>query len=132
MQMSALEEEYITVAEAATLLRVAPSTIRRWIREGDLPAFRMGKRRLALRRSDVDARIVPIRPGVALRHHPIYRSIADIPALTPEEIEQGLVAMEEAQRISKQILARRGGKPFPPSWKVLNDLRDERTRQLGG
>jgi hypothetical protein len=34
--------------------------------------------------------------------------------------------------LREEITARRGGKPFPPSWKVLNELRDERTRQLMG
>jgi excisionase family DNA binding protein len=50
--MRALDEEFLTVAEAATLLRVAPSTIRRWIREGDVPAHRIGRRRVALLRAD--------------------------------------------------------------------------------
>ena len=31
---------YVTPAEAATRLRVTPETIRRWIREGVLPAAR--------------------------------------------------------------------------------------------
>ena len=35
--MRAVDEEFVTVAEAAALLRVAPSTVRRWIREGDVP-----------------------------------------------------------------------------------------------
>jgi excisionase family DNA binding protein len=35
--MSAVDGEYLTVAEAATFLRVASSTIRRWIREGTFP-----------------------------------------------------------------------------------------------
>ena len=40
--MFTVDEDFVTVAEAATLLRVAPSTIRRWIREGDIPAHRSG------------------------------------------------------------------------------------------
>ena len=51
--MHALDEDYITVAEAATLLRVAPSTVRRWIRQGDVPAYRIGQRRVALRHAGV-------------------------------------------------------------------------------
>ena len=62
--MRAVDEEYLTVAEAATLLRVAPSTIRRWIREGDVPAHRIGRRRVALRRADLARLITPARPGM--------------------------------------------------------------------
>jgi hypothetical protein len=50
--------------------------------------------------------------------------------LTPEEQQRGLEALERVDVLQQQIRARRGGKPFPPSWKVLNELRDERTRQL--
>ena len=59
----AVDEEYVTVAEAATLLRVAPSTVRRWIREGDVPAYRIGRRRVALRRDDLANLITPARPA---------------------------------------------------------------------
>ena len=62
--MTALDEDYLTVTEAATLLRVAPSTIRRWIREGDVPAYRLGQRRIALRRMDLATLVTPVRPGV--------------------------------------------------------------------
>ncbi len=65
--MRALDEEYVTVAEAATLLRVAPSTIRRWIREGDVPAHRIGRRRVALRRADLARLITPARPWLQKR-----------------------------------------------------------------
>lgn len=53
--MSAIDEQYLTVAEAAERLRVAPSTIRRWIREGNPPAYRIGTRRVALHREEVEA-----------------------------------------------------------------------------
>ncbi|MGH2618270.1 MAG: helix-turn-helix domain-containing protein, partial [Thermomicrobiales bacterium] len=61
--MHALDEEYLTVAEAATLMRVAPSTIRRWIREGDLPAYRLGRRRVGLKPTDLSRMIAPARPN---------------------------------------------------------------------
>jgi hypothetical protein len=50
--------------------------------------------------------------------------------LTPEEVRQGLEAMERVKRHSEEIHASRGGTPFPPSWKIINEMRDERTRQL--
>lgn len=36
--MHAIDDDFVTVAEAAEMPRVASSTIRRWIRVGDLPA----------------------------------------------------------------------------------------------
>jgi excisionase family DNA binding protein len=129
--MPAIDEEYLTVAEAATLLRVASSTIRRWIRQGDIPAYRIGKRRVALRRSDLPGLITPLRPYAEQ-----MQSATDIEELkrrklTPEEIRQGLEAMERAIRHSDEIHGRRGGDPFPPSWILIREMREERTRQLG-
>jgi excisionase family DNA binding protein len=60
--MSALEDDFVTVSEAASLLRVAPGTVRRWIRAGEVPAYRLGPRRVALRRDDVARLVTPIRP----------------------------------------------------------------------
>jgi hypothetical protein len=51
--------------------------------------------------------------------------------LTPEEKQRGLDAMERLKALSDQILAERGGKPFSPSWKLINEARDDRSRQLG-
>jgi excisionase family DNA binding protein len=133
--MSALDEEYLTVAEAAALLRVAPSTVRRWIREGQVPAYRFGQRRVAIRRTDLDAVITPMRPNEqrVSRMTGDERTIAEAQdrRLTPEEVERGMAAFERLQELSEEIMAKRGGKPFSPSWKILNELRDERTRQLG-
>lgn len=129
--MHTIDEEYLTVAEVATLLRVAPSTIRRWIREGDVPAYRLGRRRVALKRADVATLITPTRIGTKMTDDAAIETRAEIRRLTPEERERGLAAMERARELRHQILAQRGGKLFPPSWKILNEMRDERTRQLG-
>lgn len=48
-----VDEEYVTVAEAASFLKVSPSTIWRWIDQGVLPAYRIGQRRIRLRRVDL-------------------------------------------------------------------------------
>jgi excisionase family DNA binding protein len=128
--MSVVDEEYLTVAEAATLLRVAPSTIRRWIREGDVPAHRIGRRRVALRRADLARLITPARPAAesidnATVHQPVVGR-----RLTPEEVQRALEAMDRAQQHAEETQARRGGKLFPPAWITINEQRDERTRQL--
>lgn len=123
--MQTIDEEYVTVAEAATLLRAAPSTIRRWIREGDVPAYRLGRRRVALRRNDLADLITPARklnlPGDEL---------VEVPRLTPEEKQRGLEALERTRRHRKEILARRGGAPFPSSVEIIHEMREERDRQL--
>ena len=128
--MRAVAEEFVTVAEAATLLRVAPSTVRRWIREGDVPAHRIGRRRVALRRADLTSLITPVRPGKATSDKVVGDQEWEPRRLTPEEIQQALEALDRARRHAAEIQARRGGKLFPPSWITINEQRDERTRQL--
>ena len=128
--MVAQDEEFVTVAEAATLLRVAPSTVRRWIREGEVSAYRLGQRRIGLRRGDLASLITPVRAERECASD-VSEEDAKPRRLTPEERERGLAALERMKALSDEILAERGGKPFSPSWELLNEARDERTRQLG-
>jgi excisionase family DNA binding protein len=161
--MSALEDDYLTVDEAASLLRVAPSTVRRWIRQGEVPAFRLGKRRVALRRTDLSALITPLHAGhhaagdddgawqetVALTPEEEERRLAEglamlekirqeyanepppeVRKLTEEEKERALQVLEEARQLRQEQVAKYG--IFPPSWITINEMRDERTRQLMG
>jgi excisionase family DNA binding protein len=46
-------EEFLTVAEVAERLRLNDQTVRNWIDQGKLPAFRIG-RRVRIARSDFD------------------------------------------------------------------------------
>jgi excisionase family DNA binding protein len=48
-------DEFLTVAEIAELLKLNGQTIRNWIDRGELPAVRVGSRRVRVRRSDLDA-----------------------------------------------------------------------------
>ena len=128
--MRAVDEEFVTVAEAATLLRVATSTVRRWIREGDVPAYRIGRRRVALKRDDLSNLITPARPGLETSDKVVGDQKWEPRRLTPEEQQQALEIMDRIQQRAKEIQARRGGKLFPPSWITINEQRDERTRQL--
>jgi excisionase family DNA binding protein len=128
--MFTVDEDFVTVAEAATLLRVAPSTIRRWIREGDIPAHRIGRRRVALRRADLARLITPARPSAETKDKVVADELIVGGRLTTEEKQHALEVMERARRHAAEIQARRGGKLFPPSWITINEQRDERTRQL--
>ena len=53
-----MEHEFLTINEVADLLRVSESTVRSYIRNGQLPCLKLGKGRSAavrIRRSDIDA-----------------------------------------------------------------------------
>jgi len=47
------QEEFLTVAEVAELLKLNQQTVRNWIDAGSLPAIRVG-RRVRIRRADLD------------------------------------------------------------------------------
>lgn len=128
--MQSLDEELVTVAEAASLLGVAQSTMRRWIREGAVPAYRVGQRRLGLRRSDLRGLVVPAEPnGGSGGHEPPPSTRLNL-RLTPAQQRQALAAVEAAKRLQQEMLQRSNGQLFSPSWELLDQARDERDRQL--
>jgi excisionase family DNA binding protein len=128
--MPTLDEDYVTVAEAATLLRVGPSTIRRWIREEGVPAYRLGRRPVALRRADLTRLITPARTGIETSGEVAGDQEGEPRRLTPEEKERAREAMDRLKVLRTRIFEERGGKLFSPSWETINEMRDERTRQL--
>jgi excisionase family DNA binding protein len=111
-------EEYLSVQEAAAVLRVHRSTIRRWIAEGDLPAYRVGQRKLAVKRSDLVSHLSPARP-VRKGGDVVRTEGQHIPALTRREQERAFAAVEAAKRLQAELLARRGGKRFSPMGEIL-------------
>lgn len=61
--MGLLDEQFLTVAEIARILKLNQQTVRNWIDQGELPAVRVG-RRVRIRRSDFEqlmerGRVVP-------------------------------------------------------------------------
>ena len=61
--MSGLDDEFLTVAEIAGILKLNQQTIRNWIDQGSLPALRVG-RRVRVRRSDFEALLERSRIGI--------------------------------------------------------------------
>jgi excisionase family DNA binding protein len=53
MSPSEPDEEFLTVAEVAEMLKLNQQTVRNWIDQGSLPALRVG-RRVRIKRSDFD------------------------------------------------------------------------------
>ncbi len=54
-------ETYYTLEEAAKMLKLHPQTLRRWIRQGKLPARRFGKQ-FRLRLEDIERAAQPTVP----------------------------------------------------------------------
>jgi predicted ATP-binding protein involved in virulence len=54
----------------------------------------------------------------------------EIKPLNEEEIKRGLVAIQELEQLGKRILARRKGKPLPPSWKLIRQAREDLSKRL--
>lgn len=52
--------------------------------------------------------------------------------LTAEEQQRGLLALAALEEIDRELLKKRGGRPFTPSRELLYESREERLRQLMG
>jgi excisionase family DNA binding protein len=84
------DNDYVTVPEAATLLMVSPSTIWRWIGQGELPAYRFGRRRVRVKRIDLNRMIAPARATHRSRTNgPNHHSVAALDLADPEDIWKG-------------------------------------------
>jgi excisionase family DNA binding protein len=55
------ENDYYTVSQAAKVLDVSPSTIWRWIKAAKLPAYRVGARKIRIKKADLPTIISPAR-----------------------------------------------------------------------
>jgi excisionase family DNA binding protein len=48
------EQPFLTTQEVSDLLQVSVQTVRRWIKEEDLPAYKVGPRMWRVRTTDLD------------------------------------------------------------------------------
>ncbi len=120
----AAPEPYLSVLQAARHLSVHPSTIRRWIDQGRLPAYRIGDKRLGLRPRDV-ARLVVPRLGRPPNRATDIEGEHSIDRTLNTEQSRGLAAFASLVRL-RDKLASKTGPSGPESWRLLNRLRDER------
>lgn len=130
--MTIVDEEYLTIAKACEFLQVSRSTIWRWIDREDLPAYRIGRRRVLVRKDDLRRLINPARSvdgsegGETLEQ---MRERLSRP-LTKQEKAKALAALEAAREFSAQMRERQGGQLFSDSTEIIREMREERTRQL--
>ena len=96
-----MEAEYLTVREAAELLRVNPKTVRRWIGKGELPAMKIGHttriaKSIVLNQTSERIEI----PNEAQRK---------VDAMTPEEREAYLAKVDaELEAVRAELFAKYG------------------------
>ena len=127
------EHEFMTIAEAAALVRVSPSTIRRWIASGKLHPIRPGARTVRIARAELTHVPFEARPTrYWMRMSDGIVHTGPLPRVMSEEDRQRLQgAIEESRRLREEQ-RENYGIADKEGWEILNELRDERTRQLMG
>ena len=108
------DDPWLTVAEIADELRVNPATVRLWISKGVLPAMRAGRRKLLIRRSDLDAMLELMEPARASvdprpprETHPRYRdrpaALQSMTQLSTADIHGHRVSPVEFRKIVERL-----------------------------
>jgi excisionase family DNA binding protein len=121
-------DRLIPVPQAARLLTVHISTIRRWIRQGKLPAYRVGDKGVRVRYDDLMQLLTPLE----IEQEDSVRADNRLPRadrLTGEEQQRARAAVASARTLQDEFRARYGTMS-PESWEVLNESRIERTTSL--
>lgn len=124
-----LERDLYTIAEAARSLRVSVSTVWRWIDSGRLPAYRVGPRRIRIRKEDLQGMVKPFPRDRGSRMASLPPG-TQIFKMSPNEAEDQVAVIRKARALKQEILARRGGELLPPAWQDINDMREERSAEL--
>jgi Arc/MetJ family transcription regulator len=68
-------------------------------------------------------------PAHGLARHTEQDETSIRPLTRPEQ-ERGLRTLEKLERLGRELLELRSGRPFLPSWELLDQARDERARAL--
>ncbi len=142
---AARRPHFYTISEAARVLEVSRSTVWRWVRSGYLAARRIGPRTIRINREEVDRFMRPAQDdGRESRRTPeaVVRSSPDVVNESPrlrkdlkvepppdEVVKKRLAALEKLKELNDIWLARRGGKPFPPSWPLIRRERQRLSRR---
>jgi excisionase family DNA binding protein len=118
--------DFLTLTEAATLLKVSVVTLRRWIKQGRLPAYHVGPRKVRIHRADLAKAFTPTSQEEVSA---VPESIPVRP-LTAAEVAAQRQAIKESQAFIERIQAKRGGKPLDSSAPLIRQAREERSNQL--
>jgi excisionase family DNA binding protein len=109
---------------------VHPATIRRWIDNGRLRAYRVGDKAIRLARSDVTALTAPVPTPREAGEHVEGLEAVNTGRLTEGEKQRGLAIVAAMRRALEQQSAHNGGEPLVTSLELIHEMREERTREL--
>jgi excisionase family DNA binding protein len=118
--------DLLTLGEAAALLKVSIVTLRRWIKQGRLPAYHVGPRKVRIRRRDLTT-LLTLSTREEVSAVPERTTIRP---LTDQEVQEGLEALKESEAFIERLRERRRGKPLAPSWPLIRQEREERSKRL--
>lgn len=122
--------EFITIDQAAALLDVDRSTVRRWIGKGKLPAYRLGERHVRLKRSDLDRIVTPIA-RTPMRQTEVRERIELPPPLTAAGKAEALAAARRGRELRHELRDRWGATQRDlPAYELINLAREERSWRL--
>ena len=117
-----MDGDLLTIPEAAAALKVSPVTIARWLKQGRLPAYRMGPRAVRIRRDDLTEVLKPSGHaetggqesafGDAESGNGAVYELPNTPAASLSAAER-LAALREAEGLRERILTRRKGVQLP-------------------
>jgi excisionase family DNA binding protein len=123
-------DQLLTASQAASLLAVHISTVRRWIKQGKLPAYRVGDKGVRVRSVDVTLLLTPLASGPE-KGGRMKAATKLVPRhLTADEQQQAFAAIEGARKLQAEIREERGGQLFPDSTELIREMREERSAEL--
>ena len=131
-----LPDDLLTVPETAELLKVSAVTVSRWLKQGRLPAYRVGPRAVRIRRADVDELLVPATTDQAATipsdssRREAGRFAASHQPDASTTIDEQWAVVEEMAALRDRILTRRKGQTFASASEDLTKTRQKKRKRL--
>ena len=120
-------DDLVSVREAALILRVSESTVWRWINADVLPSYRVGRKRVYLKRVD----LTPVRRSGRTKAGGLSEAdrkrLNAFPMSTPEP---GVDPVALSRALHEKQRAIPGWDTGRQAWEDINEAREERSREL--
>ncbi len=123
--------EWLSIAEAAVVWKVSKITVHRWIKQGRVPAYHLGPRKIRLRAADVGALPTPVHAASASGKDALMMVAGDmlvtteltLPRMTEEQAAELREIMRRIDENAARIRARSG--IHASSDPLIRQMRDD-------